>query len=108
MGGDDDDDDGNGEDNYVIMGGKRSVLIYNGKWWEEKLSKKLICIYIYMCVCVLPGGGSITWFDRVKTKIKNFINKAIAPYIPVKDPQLSSTLYEIVLAWFLKSDHKVK
>ena len=57
-------------------------------------------------MCVL--GGSITRFDRVKTKIKNFIYKAIAPYIPVKDPQLSSTLYEIVLAWFLKSDHKVK
>lgn len=31
--------------------------------------------------------------------------KAIAPYIPIKDPQLSSTVYEIALAWFLKSDH---
>ncbi|KAG0184699.1 Vacuolar protein sorting-associated protein 41, partial [Apophysomyces sp. BC1034] len=32
--------------------------------------------------------------------------KAIAPYIPMKDPQLSSTVYEMVLAWFLKSDHQ--
>ncbi|RCH84632.1 Vacuolar protein sorting-associated protein 41, partial [Rhizopus stolonifer] len=31
--------------------------------------------------------------------------KAITPYIPIKDPQLSSTVYEIALAWFLKSDH---
>ncbi|KAI9486141.1 MAG: hypothetical protein EXX96DRAFT_471553 [Benjaminiella poitrasii] len=31
--------------------------------------------------------------------------KAITPYIPIKDPQLSSTVYEIVLAWFMKSDH---
>ncbi|OBZ81420.1 Vacuolar protein sorting-associated protein 41 [Choanephora cucurbitarum] len=30
--------------------------------------------------------------------------KAIAPYIPIKDPQLSTTVYEIALAWFLKSD----
>ncbi|GAA5814860.1 hypothetical protein MFLAVUS_008363 [Mucor flavus] len=31
--------------------------------------------------------------------------RAVAPYIPIKDPQLSSTVYEIALAWFLKSDH---
>jgi hypothetical protein len=30
---------------------------------------------------------------------------AIAPFIPTRDPQLSSTVYEIALAWFLKSDH---
>lgn len=31
--------------------------------------------------------------------------KAIAPFIPIKDPQLSTTVYEIALAWFIKSDH---
>ncbi|CAG8681179.1 15096_t:CDS:10 [Gigaspora margarita] len=32
--------------------------------------------------------------------------KEITPYIPFKDPQLSSTIYEIVLAYFLNNDHK--
>ncbi|KAI9306269.1 hypothetical protein BJ944DRAFT_160178 [Cunninghamella echinulata] len=31
---------------------------------------------------------------------------AIATYIPIKDPQLSNTVYEIVLAWYMKSDQK--
>ncbi|RUS21513.1 vacuolar protein sorting-associated protein 41 [Endogone sp. FLAS-F59071] len=33
--------------------------------------------------------------------------QAITPYIPTKQPQLSSTVYEIVLAWFLMNDHQV-
>ncbi|CAG8570731.1 10525_t:CDS:10, partial [Cetraspora pellucida] len=32
--------------------------------------------------------------------------KEIATYIPFNDPQLSSTIYEIVLAYFLNYDHK--
>ncbi|ORZ22629.1 hypothetical protein BCR42DRAFT_172424 [Absidia repens] len=33
--------------------------------------------------------------------------EAIAPYIPTKDPQLSGTIYEIVLAWYMKTDQKL-
>ncbi|RUP49413.1 hypothetical protein BC936DRAFT_142590 [Jimgerdemannia flammicorona] len=32
--------------------------------------------------------------------------QAITPYIPTKEPRLSNTVYEIVLAWFLMNDHK--
>ncbi|CAG8470961.1 7415_t:CDS:10 [Dentiscutata heterogama] len=32
--------------------------------------------------------------------------KEITPFIPFKEPQLSSTIYEIVLAYFLNYDHK--
>ncbi|KAI9018076.1 hypothetical protein CLU79DRAFT_761600 [Phycomyces nitens] len=44
------------------------------------------------------------WEDWVFRFIELGELKAIAPFIPMKDPQLSSTLYEIVLAYFLKSD----
>jgi hypothetical protein len=32
----------------------------------------------------------------------------MATHIPIQDPQLSSTVYEMVLAWLLQHDHKVK
>ncbi|KAI9491298.1 hypothetical protein BDB00DRAFT_767376 [Zychaea mexicana] len=51
------------------------------------------------------GNDRTMWEDWVFRFTELGELKAIAPYIPVKDPQLSSTLYEIVLAWFLKSDH---
>ncbi|KAI8139914.1 hypothetical protein BJV82DRAFT_625472 [Fennellomyces sp. T-0311] len=52
------------------------------------------------------GNDRTLWEDWVFRFTELGELKAIAPYIPVKDPQLSSTLYEIVLAWFLKSDHQ--
>ncbi|KAI7847520.1 hypothetical protein BDC45DRAFT_525781 [Circinella umbellata] len=52
------------------------------------------------------GNDRTMWEDWVFRFVELGELKAIAPYIPVKDPQLSSTLYEIVLAWFLKSDHQ--
>ncbi|RCH83374.1 Vacuolar protein sorting-associated protein 41, partial [Rhizopus stolonifer] len=45
------------------------------------------------------------WEDWVFRFIELGELKAIAPYVPIKDPQLSSTVYEIALVWFLKSDH---
>ncbi|KAG1220949.1 hypothetical protein G6F35_006336 [Rhizopus arrhizus] len=45
------------------------------------------------------------WEDWVFKFIELGELKAIAPFIPIKDPQLSSTVYEIALVWFLKSDH---
>ncbi|OZJ04120.1 hypothetical protein BZG36_02827 [Bifiguratus adelaidae] len=31
---------------------------------------------------------------------------AIAPYVPLQEPQLSSTVYEVILAWLLNNDPK--
>lgn len=36
------------------------------------------------------------------------LQKAMATHIPIQDPQLSSTVYEMVLAWLLQHDHKVR
>ncbi|KAK9762214.1 Vacuolar protein sorting-associated protein 41, variant 2 [Basidiobolus ranarum] len=33
--------------------------------------------------------------------------KAISPYVPTEDPQLSSTVYEMILAYFLNTDHEL-
>ncbi|CEG73009.1 hypothetical protein RMATCC62417_08475 [Rhizopus microsporus] len=56
------------------------------------------------CSSIL-GHDKAKWEDWVFKFVELGELKAIAPYIPVKDPQLSSTVYEIALAWFLKSDH---
>ncbi|KAI8088964.1 uncharacterized protein BX664DRAFT_263200 [Halteromyces radiatus] len=53
------------------------------------------------------GKDKSLWEDWVFRFIEMSELKAIAPYIPTKDPQLGSTLYEIVLAWYMKTDQKV-
>ncbi|KAI8972362.1 hypothetical protein BDB01DRAFT_884491 [Pilobolus umbonatus] len=55
------------------------------------------------CRSILKSDKS-KWEDRVFQFIELGELKAIAPFIPIKDPQLSSTVYEIALAWFLESD----
>ncbi|KAF7728592.1 Vacuolar protein sorting-associated protein 41 [Apophysomyces ossiformis] len=57
------------------------------------------------CKHVLANNKPL-WEDWVFKFTEMGELKAIAPYIPMKDPQLSSTVYEIVLAWFLKSDQQ--
>lgn len=56
------------------------------------------------CPSILKNDQSL-WEDWIFKFIELGELKAIAPYIPIKDPQLSSTVYEIALVWFLKSDH---
>ncbi|CEP10790.1 hypothetical protein [Parasitella parasitica] len=56
------------------------------------------------CSDILKNDQSL-WEDWVFKFTEVGELKAITPYIPIKDPQLSSTVYEIALAWFLKSDH---
>jgi hypothetical protein len=56
------------------------------------------------CADILKNDKTL-WEDWVFKFTELGELKAIAPYIPIKDPQLSSTVYEIALAWFLKSDH---
>ncbi|CDS11660.1 hypothetical protein LRAMOSA03923 [Lichtheimia ramosa] len=51
------------------------------------------------------GKDKTAWEDWVFKFTEMGELKAIAPHLPMKDPQLSSTIYEVVLAWFLKSDH---
>ncbi|KAI8332834.1 hypothetical protein BC941DRAFT_462763 [Chlamydoabsidia padenii] len=58
------------------------------------------------CRNVLGKNRSL-WEDWVFRFTEMGELEAIAPYIPIKDPQLGSTLYEIVLAWYLKTDQKV-
>ncbi|KAI9281912.1 hypothetical protein BY458DRAFT_468772 [Sporodiniella umbellata] len=55
------------------------------------------------CKTILEHDKSL-WEDWVFRFVELGELKAIAPYIPIKDPQLSSTVYEIALVWFLKSD----
>lgn len=56
------------------------------------------------CPDILKDDKTL-WEDWVFKFVELGELKAMTPYIPIKDPQLSSTVYEIALAWFLKSDH---
>lgn len=56
------------------------------------------------CPDILKNDKTL-WEDWVFKFVELGELKAMTPYIPIKDPQLSSTVYEIALAWFLKSDH---
>ncbi|KAI7904801.1 uncharacterized protein BX663DRAFT_503574 [Cokeromyces recurvatus] len=57
-----------------------------------------------VCSSILKNDQTL-WEDWVFKFTELGELKAITPYIPIKDPQLSSTVYEIVLAWFLKTDY---
>lgn len=56
------------------------------------------------CSDILKNDKAL-WEDWVFKFTEHGELKAITPFIPIKDPQLSSTVYEIALAYFLKSDH---
>ncbi|KAI8987337.1 hypothetical protein BDF20DRAFT_814816 [Mycotypha africana] len=57
------------------------------------------------CPSILKHDPAL-WEDWIFRFLELGELSAIAPFIPIEDPQLSSTVYEIVLACFLKSDYE--
>jgi len=53
----------------------------------------------------LLGQSAKLWETWVLLFVKHGRTKDISPYIPTNSPQLSDTVYEMVLSHFLKKDH---
>ncbi|CAG5117731.1 unnamed protein product, partial [Candidula unifasciata] len=58
-----------------------------------------------LCVKIL-GKKKESWEEEIYKFAKIHQLKAVAPYIPRKDPRLSTTIYEMVLNEFLNSDYE--
>ncbi|KAL1923384.1 uncharacterized protein VTP21DRAFT_8364 [Calcarisporiella thermophila] len=94
------------QDAHVTGGSKRFTVKEIGqKYLEWLIENGEFDKAAEVCSKVL-GSDKQLWEQWIFTFGEMKQLKAIAPYIPIENPQLTSTVYEMVLAFFLNHDHQ--